>query len=173
MGNTGWEVIAVTTTAKPIDRRREKADAAGTAAGQAQTAVTDIDNQLKTIASLTDQQEQSLRRAQDEAARLKQALKAAAKRKAELVKQRKKAVVRAGRASAKAKAAEAKYDKEVLAEIVRREKEKDRQPAKTGPAQTGPTQTAADPAPEKENAATATARGTAARKTAAAARSTR
>ena len=146
---------AVTTTAKPIDRRREKADAAGTAAGQAQAAVSDIDNQLKTIASLTDQQEQSLRRAQDEAARLKQALKAAAKRKAELVKQRKKAVARAGQAGAKAKAAEAKYDKEVLAEIVRREKEKDRKPA-------------ADPAPEKENAATATARGTAARKTAAA-----
>jgi chromosome segregation ATPase len=147
-------------TAQPLDRRREKAGNANTAADKARAAVRDLDDQLKTIAGLTEQQQQSLRRAQDEVARLKRALKAAAKRRAELVQQRRKAVAKADRAKARAEAAEAKYDKEVLAALVRREKEKDRTAAAPPPAP-------ADPEPEQPREATTTARKTAARKTAA------
>lgn len=192
--------MTVTATAQPLERRRDKAAAASAAADKAQAAVTDVDNQLKTLAGLTGQQEQSLRRAVDEAARLKRALKAAAKRRAELVKERKKAVAKANRARRKAKAAETKYDQEVLSDLVRREKERDRAApdaagsradpapersvtsvarsvaAKVTAAKSARTQgraPAADPPPERESEATTTARRTAASKTAAAARSPR
>ena len=168
----------MTTTARPLDRRRDKAGSAGAAAAAARAAVTDVDHQLKTIASLTEQQQQALHRATEEIARLKRALKAAAKRRAELVKERKKAVARAEQAKAKAKAAEAKYDKEVLADLVRREKEKDRagpsapeQSDGHGPARGRAARPAkADTAPEQPDEATRTAKRTAARKTAKAAR---
>ncbi len=183
-------VIVVTTTARPLDRRRDKAGAAGAAAAVAEAAVTDIDRQLKTLASLTEQQEQALHRAVDEAARLKRSLKAAAKRRTELAKERKQAVAKAARARAKAADAEAKYDRELLADLVRREKEKDRAgssapasaPAEeqsrdsSAPAEErsrgreGRQPAAADPAPERPDEATQTARRTAARKTAKAAR---
>ncbi|MEV4637651.1 hypothetical protein AB0J80_09895 [Actinoplanes sp. NPDC049548] len=137
--------------AKPLDRRRDKAGAAEAAADKARAAVTAIDNQLKTIATLSEEQQQALRRTTEEAARLKRSLKAAGKRRAELVKQRKKAVVRADKARQRARAAEAKYDKELLADMVRREKQRDRGNL--------------DPAPESGDAATATSRETAARHT--------
>jgi hypothetical protein len=175
-------VIDVTTTARPLDRRRGKADAAGAAAAKAATAVTDIDRQLETIANLTEQQRQARRRAVEEAERLKRSLKAAGKRRAELVKDRKKAVARAERARARAAAAESKYDKEVLADLVRREKEKDRTAAtpvrelEAAPernpevrAHRAPAKSAG-PEPEQPGEATKTSRRTAARKTAKAAR---
>jgi len=197
-------VMTVTATDRTIDRRRDRAGAAGAAAEQAAAAVTDIDNQLKTLADLTEQQHQSLRHAVDEAARLKQSLKAARKRRTELLKAREKAAARAEKARARAEAAESKYDKELLADLIRREKERDRAgsatppqaqtrsdttppaqaetpppaPAVTPPpapdAITPPAKTparrtrrpATDPPPERETASTATARRTAARKTA-------
>ena len=138
--------------------------------------MTDIDRQLETLASLTEQQEQALRRAAEEPTRLKRSLKAAAKRRAELTKERRKAVAKAERARAKAALAEAKYDKEVLAELVRREKEKDRAGSSTGPrssrgrASRRPAATERAARPEHPDEATQTARRTAARKTAKAAR---
>ncbi|GAA3955321.1 hypothetical protein [Actinoplanes auranticolor] len=119
-------VMDVTTTAQPLDRRRDKAGTASAAATAAEAAVTDIDRQLETLTSLAEQQQQALRRATEEAKRLKRSLKAAEQRRAELAKDRRRAVAKAGRARAKADLAEARYDKEVLAELVRREKEKDR-----------------------------------------------
>jgi hypothetical protein len=119
-------VIAVTTTAGPLDRRRDKAGAAGAAATKAQAAVSDLDRQLETLTSLADQQQQAVRRAAEESDRLKRSIKAAGKRRGELVKERKRAVAKAERARARAASAEAKYDKAVLADLVRREKEKDR-----------------------------------------------
>jgi hypothetical protein len=121
--------MAVTTTARPLDRRREKAAQAGAAAAQARSAVTDLDHQLDTVRNLAEQQKQRLRQALDETARLKRSIKAAAKRRDELVKQRKKAVAKADQARGKAAVAETKYDKEVLADLVRREKEKNRSAA--------------------------------------------
>ncbi|UQU64421.1 hypothetical protein COUCH_36620 [Couchioplanes caeruleus] len=146
--------MTVTATDQTLDRRRDRAGTAGAAAERAEAAVTDLDNQLRTIADLTVQQQQSLRNAVDEAARLKRSLKAARQRRAELLKARKKAAVKAGKARDKARAAEAKYDKQLLADMIRREKERDR--AASAP----------DPQPEKQTASTATARRTAARKTA-------
>jgi len=165
----------VTTTAPPLDRRRDKAGAAGATAAQTQAAVADIDRQLETLASLTEQQEQALHRTVEETARLKRSLKAAARRRSELAKERKQAAAKAARARVKAANAEAKYDKELLADLVRREKEKDRagssapapQPAR-GRATRQPA--AADPPSERPDEATQTVRRTAARKTAKAAR---
>ncbi|GAA3351080.1 hypothetical protein GCM10020358_79480 [Amorphoplanes nipponensis] len=161
-------VIAVTTTARPLDRRRDKAGAADAAATRAEAAVSDIDHQLETIAHLTEQQRQALHRAAEERDRLKRSLKAAAKRRAELAKERKKAVAKAARARTRAKAAESKYDREVLADLVRREKEKDR--AGSTAARAPRRSAAADPPPEQPDEGTQTARRTAARKTAKAAR---
>jgi chromosome segregation ATPase len=161
-------VMDVTTTARPLDRRRDKAGTASAAAAAADAAVTDIDRQLETLSSLTEQQQGALRRAAEETERLKRSLKAAGKRRAELAKERKKAVAKAEQARAKADLAEAKYDKEVLAELVRREKEKDR--AAGAPSARSPRRAAADPPPEKPDEATQSARRTAARKTAKAAR---
>ncbi|AGZ38903.1 hypothetical protein [Actinoplanes friuliensis] len=176
----------MTSPAQSLDRRRDKASSAGAAADKAQAAVTDIDHQLDTIAGLTQQQKQALRHARDEAERLKRSLAAAAKRQSQLTRQRKKAVAQADKARGKAKAAEAKYDKEVLAELIRREKAASAGPAPV-PADSAPDgsarevaakvtaakasgarpprRPAADPAPEKPSAATTTARRTAARAT--------
>ena len=161
----------MTTTAPPLDRRRAKAAETSAAAEKARTAVTDIDRQLETVGNLTTEQEQALRQAVQEAARLKRSLKAAGKRRAELVKERKKAVAKADRARDRAEAAETKYDKEVLADLVRREKEKDRATAKDkAPASAPRRPAAATPAPEQPAEATQNTRRTAARKTAKAAR---
>jgi hypothetical protein len=118
--------METTVTAPALNRRRDQASAAATAAEKAQAGVTELDNRLKTNATLTTQQSQALRNAVAEANRLKRALKAAAKEKDQLTKARKKAVDKAAKSKAKAAEAEAKYDKTVLAELVRREKEKDR-----------------------------------------------
>ena len=68
---------------------------------------------------------------------------------------------------AKAKAADDKYSKSVLADLVRREKDKDRAEAADKP--TTLKSVPASPEPERPNAAVASAVNTAARKTAAAA----
>jgi hypothetical protein len=150
-----------TVTAPTLNRRRDQASAAATAAEKAQAGVTELDNRLKTNATLTTQQSQALRNAVAEANRLKRALKAAAKEKDQLTQARKKAVAKAAKSKAKAAEAEAKYDKIVLAELVRREKEKDRASGSSGNGKV------ARPAPERADTGTTTAVRTAARKTAA------
>jgi len=164
----------VTTTARPLDRRRDKAGAAGTAAAQAEAAVTDIDRQVKTLTSLAEQQQQALHRAVDEVARLKRSIKAAAERRAVLAKERKQAVAKLARAKTRAARAEAKYDKELLADLVRREKARDRaEPTPEHSRGRSPRRRAAAepvPVPERPAEATLTARRTAARKTEKAAR---
>jgi hypothetical protein len=109
-----------------LGSRREKASTAADAAEKAQASVTELDNRLKTTATLTTRQTQALRSAEAEAARLRQSLKAAAREKSRLTAARKKAVRRVEKAKAKQKAAEAKYDKSVLQNLVQREKERDR-----------------------------------------------
>jgi chromosome segregation ATPase len=180
----------VTESAKTaLDRTREKSAAAQTAAEQARAGVTELDQRLENNANVTKRQKQALRNAEAEVTRLKRALKSAEKERARLTKQRKGAVSRVEKAAAKVKAAEAKYEKSVLAEMVQREKERDRQAAGTGRtlesvprtdaasstpdrtarSRTGRRGVAAEPPPEQPDAGTATAKRTAARKTAAAA----
>jgi hypothetical protein len=109
-----------------LDRRRDQASAAATAAKKAQKSVTELDSLLKTNARTTRQQTQALHNAVAEVGRLKRALKTATKERGRLTKARTKAVARADKAQAKSKAAESKYDRSVLADLVRREKAKDR-----------------------------------------------
>lgn len=110
----------------PLERHRAKAGTTGAAADKARAAVADLDSQLATLTSLAEQQRQALRRAADETARLKRSLKAASKRQERLVKERVKAVARAEKAGARQATAESKYDRALLADMVRREKERDR-----------------------------------------------
>jgi chromosome segregation ATPase len=162
-----------------LDSRRDKAAAAASAAEKAQAGVAELENRLQTNATLTTQQTQALRNAEAEAKRLKRSLKLTAKERSRLAAARKKAAARAAKARQKQQAAEAKYDKVVLADIVRREKERDRaqlSPENDLASPTAPTRatartpaTVADPPPEQPDAATSMATRTAARKTAAAA----
>jgi hypothetical protein len=150
-----------------LDRSRERAAAAAKAAEKAQAGVTDLDNRLQTNASLTKQQTQAMRNAVAEVNRLKRAIKVGAKERGRLIKARRRAVAKVGRAQAKQKSAESKYDRSVLADMVRREKARDRADSARPPVDG--TSKALAPVPERSPAAT-TATKTAARKTAAAAR---
>jgi hypothetical protein len=158
-----------------LDRRRERATAAAKAAEKAQAGVTDLDNRLQTNAGLTEQRTQALRNAVAEVIRLKRAVKAGTEERGRLTKARKRAVAKAGRAQAKHKSAESKYDRSVLADMVRREKAKDR--ADSARAAVDSTSKALGPVPERSPAAATatktaanTATKTAATKTAAVAR---
>lgn len=169
----------MTTPAKStLDRRREKSAAAHAAAEKARAGVTKLDQRLETNANLTREQTQTLRNIEAEAKRLRRALKNAGKERARLTKERRKAQNRAEKAESRAQAAEAKYDQSVLAEMVKREKERDAAAtaarstaAKASRGDGGRHTTAAEPPPERPDAGTTTAVRTAARKTAAAARS--
>jgi hypothetical protein len=129
-----------------LDRRRTQAADAAKAAEQAQARVTELDNRLQTNASMTTQQKQALRNAEADVARLKRLLKAGARERDRLTKARKKAADRTAKAQAKSKAAEAKYDKSLLADLVSREKAKDR----AGAAQPPTASTTKDVAPLPE-----------------------
>src|SRR4051812_39938517 len=118
-----------------LDRRRDQATAATEAAEKARARVTELDNRLQTNANMTRQQTQAWRNAMAEANRLKRALKTGAKEKERLTKARRKAKARTEKVRAKAEAAEARYEKTVLAEMVRREKERDRADSAQPPAE--------------------------------------
>jgi len=141
----------------PLERRRAAASAAAGAAEKARARVAELDRRLQTNATMTTEQSQALRNATAEVARLKRALKGVARERDGLAKDRRKAAGRADKAGAKAKRADDKYSKSMLAEMIRREKDKDL--ARVSP----------DPPPEQPNAAMRDATRTAARKTAEAA----
>ena len=154
-----------------LDSRRDKVTAATTAAEQAEEGVAQLDHRLQANATLAKQQKQVLRNAKAEIARLKLALTGIEQEKAQLTTARKKAVARAKRARNKREKAEAKYDRLLLADIVRREKERhsDQEFAAASSA-AGPSRTVVpDPPPEQPDPATTTAVRTAARTTATAA----
>jgi hypothetical protein len=109
-----------------LDRRRDRASAAARAAEKAQAGITELDRRLQTNATMANQQTQARRNAVAEADRLKRSLKVVTRERDRLTKARKKAAARAEKSKAKSAAAEAKYSKTVLAEMIRREKEKDR-----------------------------------------------
>src|SRR6185312_501118 len=73
-----------------LDRRRGQAASAASAVEKAQAGVMELDNRLRTNASMTQQQKQALRNAEAEASRLKRALKAGTKEHDRLTKARKK-----------------------------------------------------------------------------------
>jgi hypothetical protein len=152
-----------------LDRRRDQASAAATAAEKAKAGVTELDNRLQTNATMTKQQAQALRNAVAEVKRLKRALKTGAKERDRLSRARKRAVTRADRAQTKSRAAESRYDRSVLADMVRREKAKDRADSARPPVES--TALAPVPVPDRSPMPATTATKTApATKTAAATR---
>jgi len=108
-----------------LNRRREKLQASKTAARTAIDAVADLDARLDDNSSQTRENEAALQAALDQVAALKKAIKSAGKQKLQLISARKDARRAAAQARQRAAAAEAKYDRAVLAEIVRREKDHD------------------------------------------------
>jgi hypothetical protein len=170
------EVMTVTgSTTSPLDNRRAKSAAANAAAEKARAGVTELEHRLQTNASQIEQQTQALRHAEAEAKRLKRALKVADAERARLTKQRAKAAAQAEKAQARAEAAEAKYDRVVLAELVKREKARDRaeangsaapasQPADPTPAQTTSNQSASNQSASTRSASTQGSQGTSARR---------
>jgi hypothetical protein len=114
----------VTTT--QLDRRREQSAGAEAAAEKARATVEELDRRLHTNDEMTRQQTQALRNAEAEAKRLKRSLKTQARDHARLVKARQKAAAKAAKTRSRAAALDEKYSKSVLADLIRREKEKDR-----------------------------------------------
>jgi hypothetical protein len=158
-----------------LDRRRDKSQSAKATAAAAQQRLDGVDSQLAANAAQTQDHEGALRRASDEVKKRKKALKTSAKQHQRLTASRKKAATSVAKAHQKTYAAENKYDKAVLADLVRKERDKDlaahhggaAQPASTGSEPSADAKPSAGPSPERPVAATAT--NTAARKTAASA----
>jgi chromosome segregation ATPase len=109
-----------------LDRRRDKAQSAKAAADTARQRVSALDDRLAATGAQSKEHEAALRRARDEMSRRKKALKASAKKRDQLRTSRKKAGKAAAKARRRARGAEQRYDQVVLAEMVRREKERDR-----------------------------------------------
>jgi chromosome segregation ATPase len=105
-----------------LDRRRDRADAARKAAEAAQARVADLDARLAAGEEQLREHEAALEQARQEITRRKQAIKATGKQRGKLQKARDAAWRAAAKKRRKAVAADAKYDKVVLAEMVRREK---------------------------------------------------
>src|SRR5690349_1731461 len=108
-----------------LDRRREKLQASQATAADAHSDVRRLDQQLESNDDNRREQETALQAALDRAAVLKKAIKASTKEAAKLRAARKEAGERAATAQQRVSAAEAKYDRAVLADMVRREKEND------------------------------------------------
>jgi hypothetical protein len=159
----------------PLDRSRAKTTAAQEALAEARRRVEAVAGQLEQNLAKATADENALGAALDEVDRLKRALKDGQKERRKLVLARKRATADMGKAEDKARKAEAKYDRAVLADLIEREKEHDREgttavavPAGAPAVASGapPNGQTAPVAKEPEDLATATARTTAARTTA-------
>jgi hypothetical protein len=108
-----------------LGRRREKLHVTRTAAELATRRVAELDKQLDTNSAAQRENEAALQRALDRVATLKKSIKASRRGSGKLHTARRDARRVAARAQQRAATAEAKYDRAVLAEMVRREKDDD------------------------------------------------
>ena len=152
-----------------LDRRREKAKAAKATADAAQQRLSGLDDELAANAAQTQEHETALRRASDEVSRLKKALKASAKKNQQLTASRKKVAASVAKTQQKAYAAENEYDKALLADMVRKERNRDLAAHEGASARTASSSANPTVGSSPERPVAATAKDTAARKTAAAA----
>jgi chromosome segregation ATPase len=152
-----------------LDRRREKAKAARATADAAQQRLSGLDDGLAANTAQTRELEIALRRASDEVSRLKKALKASAKKNQQLTASGKKAAASVAKAQQEAYAAESKYDKAVLADMVRRERNRDLAAHEGASTRTASSSAKPTVGSSPERPVAATTKNTAARKTAAAA----
>jgi chromosome segregation ATPase len=165
--------------ASPLERSRARSSEARSTLEAARKRLSGLDGELARNASQSSTDETALRSAMDEIKRLKKALKEGEKQRRKLLTARKRAADATAKAEEKARKAEAKYDRAVLADMIQRTKEQDRRTASTKAPDNGAAATAAGPAlppatdaTEAEDLGTATARETAARTTARRASST-
>jgi hypothetical protein len=135
--------------ASTLDRRRDKAQAAKDAADAVRAGLAELDAKLKAGLALAKQHQDAFRRAQVELTRLKKQLKVAAKDNDKLTAARKKAKAALAKVEVRAKTAETRYDEVVLADIVRREKDRDRAASAKPPVPSRAPGKATKPAAEK------------------------
>jgi hypothetical protein len=160
-----------------LEQSRARSQKARQALTDAQRQVDDVEARIGRNTAMTSASENALRSAEAEVKRLKKALKDSDRERRKLVVARKRAQAEVAKAAEKIRKTEAKYDRAVLADLIQRQKEEDRRgssgtgvsaPREALPAPDGPLAlNGAEPAREPEDLATATARTTAARVTAA------
>lgn len=116
-----------TTTAggTALDRRRAKLQETRAGVEAAGQAVSRLDEQLDGNATKHREHEGALQAALDQVASLKKAIKSVEKESGRLQTGRKRAGRKAAEAGQRAASAEAKYDRAVLADMLRREKDRD------------------------------------------------
>ncbi|HEY1968258.1 MAG TPA: hypothetical protein VGH89_09945 [Pseudonocardia sp.] len=130
-----------------LDRRRAELQAARGRADGAAASVVSLDTQLRANAAQTSQLEGELAAARDRVAVLKKSIKASQKEQRKLRQARKQARVRAAKDQQRASDVERRYDRAMLAEIVRREKQQDlTQHSQSSPAPSAAPAKAAAPA---------------------------
>ena len=163
-----------TSDANPkLARRREQASRAGRTEAAAHAQVADVQAQLERNATDARVTEAALTAAKDDVARLKRRLKGIGKDREKLRATRKQTLKRAEKAQEASEAAERKYDKAVLDDLVQREKRQASAAAGAGAGAGAATTPSAEtpndaslPEPERPAATRTAARETAARKTA-------
>jgi hypothetical protein len=163
-----------TEAVSALERWRGKSSEARSSLEAARKRLEGLDGELGRNAAQSSTNETALRSAMDEIKRLKKALKDGEKQRRKLLDARKRAADAAAKAEDKARKAEAKYDRAVLADMIQRNKEQDRQIASAAAPDNGSAATATPPplplpvadGVEAEDLGTATARRTAARTTA-------
>jgi hypothetical protein len=114
-----------------LERSRTKSGQARQGLAQARGRVDELDVKLGRNAARSSHDEAALQAAQAEVKRLRSALKDASKERQKLLVARKRATTLVAKAEEKAHKAEAKYDRAVLADLIQREKEQDRDAAGT------------------------------------------
>ena len=112
-------------TSAELARRRSTLRKRQTGAERTGREVAELDKALERNAVRADEQESELRTTLDRVAMLKKTIKAGKKHRDKLRTGRKKAQDRDADARRRASTAEAKYDKAVMADMVRREKQRD------------------------------------------------
>jgi len=114
-----------TGEARRLERRRDKLRAARATADSAAVQVTRLDAELTATASRIGELEAELAAARDNVAVVKRSIKAVEKQRANLRAERKQARRDQAAARQKADDAERRYDRAMLADMVRREKQQD------------------------------------------------
>jgi hypothetical protein len=108
-----------------LERRREQLRRSRERLGTAETTVQDAESRLRALQATRQEARRRLQAAEQEVAAARKQLKRSAKEQQRLQEQRRKARKRSGNLAAAVRAAEDKYDKAVLADLVRREKDRD------------------------------------------------
>src|SRR3954467_10971929 len=117
-----------------LERARAKSTKAPQALDEAERKVDEIDSRLGRSAARSSQDEAALRAAEAQVKQLKRALKDASKERQKLLTGRKRATAAVEAAQSKVRSTEAKYDRAVLADLIQRQKEQDREGAGGGSA---------------------------------------